>query len=194
VKRILVAYTTDSGSTADVAQAIGDELRVDQVQVEVKRIEEVASVEPYSAVVIGAPVIMGWHTSAVKFIQKHQAALSQRPVAYFLMAMSLTQTGQSQVENTPVFIDPGLARPPKNPARLGFKERYALPASYLGPVLKAAPLIRPVSVAYLGGKLNLFRLNWWKKLFVLFIIQASPGDYRSWPTIQAWATSLKSLF
>ena len=52
--------------------------------------------------------------------------------------------------------------------------------NYLGPVLKSAPLIKPVSVAYFGGKLNLFRLNWWKKLFVLIVIQATPGDYRSW--------------
>jgi menaquinone-dependent protoporphyrinogen IX oxidase len=191
MKKILVAYTTDSGSTTEIAQAIGEGLQVDQVQIEVRRIEEVTSVEPYAAVVIGAPMIMGWHKRAIQFVQKHQAALSQKPVAYFLTAMSLTETHETQVGSIPVFIDGNLAKPPRDPNHLSFKERYALPANYLGPVLKSAPLVKPVSVAYLGGKLSLFSLNWWKKLFVLIVIQATPGDYRSWPTIKEWAESVR---
>ena len=192
MKKILVAYTTDSGSTADVAQAIGEELRDDALQVEVRRIEEVSSVEPYAAAVIGAPMIMGWHNKAIKFIQKHQPALSGMPVAYFLTAMSLTQTPQTEIAGTPIFVDSGLAKPPKDANRLGFKERYTLPAHYLEPVLKAAPLIKPVSVAYFGGKLNLFRLKWWAKLFVLIAIQATPGDYRNWTAIKEWAGGLRA--
>ncbi len=191
MKKILVAYTTDSGSTADVAQAIGEELRGDAVQVEVRRIEEVSSVEPYAAAVIGAPMILGWHKKAIKFIQTHQPALSGMPVAYFITAMSLTQTPQTEIAGTPIFVDGGLAKPPKDASRLGFKERYALPAHYLEPALKAAPQIRPVSVAYFGGKLNLFRLSWWAKLFVLIVIQATPGDYRNWTAIKEWAVALR---
>ena len=50
-------------------------------------------------------MIMGWHNKAIKFVQKHQTALSEKPVAYFMTAMSLTQTHQTQVGSTPIFID-----------------------------------------------------------------------------------------
>jgi menaquinone-dependent protoporphyrinogen IX oxidase len=60
-------------------------------------------------------------------------------------------------------------------------------------VLKAAPHVRPVSVAFFGGKLELFRLNIFQMLFVILVIRAQPGDRRNWPPIQQWAASLLPL-
>jgi menaquinone-dependent protoporphyrinogen oxidase len=191
-RRILVAYTTNAGTTADVAQAIGEELGKDGVQVEVRRLEEVTSLDPYAAVVVGGPMIMGWHSAAVKFVKKHQRALSQVPVAYFLTAMSLTQTGETSVDATPIYVDTLLVKAPKDAARLSFRERYATATNYLRPVLKAAPLVKPVSVGFFGGKLELYRLNLWQKLFVLLVIQAQPGDFRHWPVIREWAAGLRT--
>jgi menaquinone-dependent protoporphyrinogen oxidase len=190
-KKILVAYTTNSGTTADVAQAIGEELGKDGVQVDVRRIEEVDSLDAYTAVVVGGPMIMGWHGTAVKFVKKHQQALSRVPVAYFLTAMSLTRTGETSVDGVPIYVDAMLAKEPKNAAHLDFKERYATVTNYLRPVLKAAPSVKPVSVGFFGGKLELYRLNLWQKLFVLLIIQAQPGDFRHWPVIREWAAGLR---
>jgi menaquinone-dependent protoporphyrinogen oxidase len=191
-RRILVAYTTNAGTTADVAQAIGEELGKDGVQVEVRRLEEVTSLDPYAAVVVGGPMIMGWHSAAVKFVKKHQRALSQVPVAYFLTAMSLTQTGETSVDATPIYVDTLLVKAPKDAARLSFRERYATVTNYLRPVLKAAPLVKPVSVGFFGGKLELYRLNLLQKLFVLLAIQAQPGDFRHWPVIREWAAGLRT--
>jgi menaquinone-dependent protoporphyrinogen oxidase len=188
---ILVAYTTNSGSTEEVARAVGEELGKNGSQVDVLRLEEVSSLEPYDAVVIGAPLIMGWHRAAVRFIKKHQTALSQVPVAYFFTAMSLTQTHESQLENTPVWIDPDLVQEPKDPGRLSFKENYATLSNYLGKALKAAPAIKPVSAGFFGGKLELFRLPFFQMLFVMLIIRAQPGDRRNWENIQGWAARLR---
>ena len=190
-KKILVAYTTNSGTTADVAQAIGEELGKDGTPVDVRRIEEVTSLDSYTAVVVGGPMIMGWHGTAMKFVKKHQPALSRVPVAYFLTAMSLTRTGETSVDGVPIYVDAMLAKEPKNAARLDFKERYATTTNYLRPVLKAAPSVKPVSVGFFGGKLELYRLNLWQKLFVLLIIQAQPGDFRHWPVIREWAAGLR---
>jgi menaquinone-dependent protoporphyrinogen IX oxidase len=191
MKSILIAYTTNAGSTAKVAQVIGEELGRKGAQVQVCRLEEVTSVEPYDAVVVGAPMIMGWHSAAIKFIKKHQHALDHVRVAYFLTAMNLTQTGEQSIGTIPIYVDPALAKPPKNAKRWSLKERYATVTHYLRPVLDAAPSVKPVSVGFFGGKLELYRLPLLQMLFVLLVIQAQPGDFRNWPAIGEWAVSLR---
>ena len=187
----LVAYATNSGTTEDVAKAIAEELGKNGAQATVRRIDEVSSLEGFDAVIVGAPMIMGWHQEAVKFIKAHEGALSKLPTAYFIMAMSLTQTGEVSLQGTPLAIDPRLAKPPKNPNKLGFKERYALPEKYVRPILQAAPGVKPVSVAVFGGRLDLYRLSLWHKLFVMLVIGAQPGEYRNWPFIREWASQLR---
>jgi menaquinone-dependent protoporphyrinogen oxidase len=194
MKKILVVYATNAGSTTEVAQVIGEELSKSGAQVEVRQIADVVGVEGYDAVVVGAPMMMGWHRSAVRFIKKHQQSLSRIQVTYFLMAMNLTQASQKLIAEERIFIDPWLAKPPKNPDRLSLKERYATVANYLRPALKAAPSVRPVSSAFFGGKLELFRLKLHQMLFVMLIIQAQPGDLRNWPVIKGWAAALGSKF
>lgn len=189
--QILIAYTTNAGSTASVAEAIAEELGRDGTPVEVRRLEEVTNPEAYSAVIIGAPMIVGWHRTAQKFIKTYQQALSRVPVAYFFTAVNLTQTGETSIDGIPVCLDPALAKQPQKASRLSFKEQYALPANYLRPALKAAPAIKPISVAFFNGKLELFRLKWWQVLFVLIIIQAKPGGYHNLPFIREWAAGLK---
>lgn len=189
--KILIAYTTNAGSTASVAEAIAEELGRDGTPVDVRRLEEITNPEAYSAVVIGGPMIVGWHRATQKFIKTHQQTLSRMPVAYFFTAVNLTQTGETSIDEIPIFLDPALAKTPQKANRLSFKERYALPANYLQPALKAAPAIKPISVAFFNGKLELFRLKWWQVLFVLLIIQAKPGGYHNTPFIKEWAAGLK---
>jgi len=108
--------------------------------------------------------------------------------------MSLTRTGDTHLQGVPIEIDPSLPKEAKNPARLSLQERYATVGRYLGPVLRAAPLVKPVSVGFFGGKLDYSRLKLLQMLFVMLIIQARPGDRRNWAAIQAWAASLSMQF
>ena len=188
---LLVTYTTNSGSTEDVARAIAKELGQDGAQVDVRRLEEVTNLEPYSAVVIGAPMILGWHRSAQNFVKRNQQALSRVPVADFMTAMSLTQTNEKQVEATPVYVDSELAKQPGNAKRMSLRERYARTANYVRPALKAAPSVKPVSIGLFGGKLEMFRLKPLQMLFVMLVVRAQTGDFRNWTAIKEWATSLR---
>jgi menaquinone-dependent protoporphyrinogen IX oxidase len=191
VKKILVAYTTNAGTTVQAAQAISEGLGAADTPVDVQRLEEVTDLTPYAAVVIGAPMIMGWHRGARKFVKQHRAALCRVPVAYFFMARSLTQTNETQVAGIPLTIDPKLPQPPKKTDRLSYRERYATVGNYLRPVLRAAPQVKPVSAGFFGGRLDMFRLKLWQKLFVLLIIQAQPGGSLNLPFIKEWATNLR---
>jgi menaquinone-dependent protoporphyrinogen IX oxidase len=190
--KILVAYTTNAGTTVQAAQAVSEGLSSNEVQVDVRRLEEVTDLTPYTAVVIGAPMIMGWHRAAQKFVKQHRAALSRVPVAYFFMARSLTQTGETQVDGVPLTIDPKLPQPPKRADRLSYRERYATVGNYLRPVLKAAPQVKPIGAGFFGGRLDMFRLKLWQKLFVLLIIQAQPGGSINVQLIKEWAASLRA--
>ncbi len=90
MKKVLIAYTTNAGSTEDVARVVLEELGKDGVQITVSRLEEIHNIDGFDAVIVGAPMILGWHRSARKFIHQHRLELSRIPVAYFCTAMSLT--------------------------------------------------------------------------------------------------------
>jgi menaquinone-dependent protoporphyrinogen IX oxidase len=192
--KVLVTYTTNAGSTSEVAEAIAGELREEGATVETHRMEDIEDLSAYQAVVMGGPMILGWHRGAVRFLKKHQSALSRIPVAYFLTAMSLTRTDETHLNGIPVHVDPNLPTEPKNSARLSLRERYATVDRYLGPVLRAAPQVRPVSVGFFGGKMDYSRLKLLQMLFVMLIIQVQPSDRRNWPAIQEWAAGLSATF
>ncbi len=190
MKKILVTYATNAGSTAKVAQAVADEL-TKTAHVEVVPLEKVTSLDGYSAIVLGAPMIVGWHRGALAFLKRNQAALGQKPLAIFVTCVNLTRTGETSQEGVPLFIDEKLPKAPKNPARLGIKENYSTPKNYLTPILK---LVKPVSIGIFGGSLQYFSMKWWQVPFVLLVIQAMPGDKRNWKAISEWGGQVAGKF
>ena len=74
---------------------------------------EVKSLEGYDGVVVGGPMIMGWHRAALGFLKKHREAFQRIPLAVFVTAMSLTQTGETSVDGVPVYVDEKLPKPPE---------------------------------------------------------------------------------
>ena len=187
-----MTYATMAGSTVEVAQAVGEELAKGGFQVDVLPIREVGDLQGYSAVVVGAPMILGWHRAARRFLRRHRKALQRMPLAVFVMAISLTETGETSAEGVPVVLDEQLPKPPQSPERLSFRERYATLANYLQPILRAARPARPASIGMFAGRLEYGRLKWWAVLFVMVIIQAAAGDRRNWEAIRAWAAGLPS--
>jgi menaquinone-dependent protoporphyrinogen oxidase len=194
MKRILVTYATMAGSTAEVAQAIAEEIAKNNLQVDVLPLHEVKTLADYDGVVVGAPMIMGWHREALRFLKQHRKALQQVPFAIFVMAMSLTQTTESLVDSVPVYVDEKLPKAAQHASRLTFKERYARLSNYLHPILRATQPFKPVSIGVFGGRMEYGRLKWWAVLFAMVIIKAPAGDRRNWDAIHSWAASLPAAF
>jgi hypothetical protein len=91
-KRILVAYDTIHGSTAEVAKSIGEELCGRGFQVDLRFVGNVTSIADYDAVVLGSALYeFRWLPDAMAFLKNNTAALSAMPVAYFIVGASLFQ-------------------------------------------------------------------------------------------------------
>jgi menaquinone-dependent protoporphyrinogen oxidase len=194
MQKILVTYATMSGSTAEVAQAVAEEIAKSGVAVDVLPLTEVTHLSSYSAVVLGAPMIMGLHRSAQRFLRKNRQVFQRIPLAVFVMAMSLTRTGETSLDGVPLTVDESLPKPPKQPGRLTFRERYARLPSYLSPILRSVHPAKPASIGVFAGKLEYGRLKWWAVLFVMLIVQAPAGDRRDWTAIRSWAAALPARF
>lgn len=194
MNRILVTYATMAGSTAEVAEAVAEEIARSGLQVELLPLNQVKDLAGYDGLVIGGPMIMGWHRTAKRFLKQQRQALAQIPLAVFVTAMSLTETGETNVGGIPVYVDEKLPKPPATPGRLSFRERYARLPNYVQPILKTVRPAKPVSIGVFGGRLEYGRLPWWAVLFVMLIIQAPAGDRRNWPAIRAWAAELPAAF
>lgn len=190
MSRILVTYSTNAGSTGEVADTVASELTLGGHTVDVLPIDDVNELTKYDAVVVGAPMIFGWHTKARRFVSHHRKELALKKVAYFACAMSLTQANQDSLLPELLLIDPNLVSDPGKSGSLSIKDRFTSIGYYLKPMLQAAPAVKPVSVSFFKGKLETFRLKWWQAAFVMIVVQAAPGDYRDWDTIKAWGSAL----
>ena len=194
MKKILVTYATLSGTTVEVAQAIREEITRAGLEVDIQPLEKVTDLDSYDGVVLGGPMVMGWHRSSLVFLWKHNRQLSRIPLAVFVMAMSLTSSSDKNVAGIPLWIDEKLPKPPVKEGHLTFRERYANIVNYARPILYAAGPARPVSIAIFGGRLDYGRLAWWAVMFVMLVIQAPAGDRRNWPAIRAWAAGISETF
>ncbi len=191
MKRILVAYSTNAGSTAEVAGAIGKGLEGPESAVEVRRIEEVRDLAGYAAVVLGGPMIVGWHRRAARFLRSRARELARVPVALFFTALRVTSDGSERGRGFPILLDPRLLAEPARPGRLSFKERQTTVGSYLRPIRAALAEARPVSAAFFAGKLDYGKLGFLHMLFVMLVIGATPGDSRDWERIGSWARDIR---
>jgi menaquinone-dependent protoporphyrinogen IX oxidase len=191
--RILLVYATRHDSTREVADAVARELRAGGHDVDQRPAAEAPGPEGYDAVVVGGPMIMGWHRQATKYVVDHRDELAQVPTALFITAASLTDGGEDEVQGVPIVKDPWLAKTPRSAGKLSRKERYALPGHYLGDILKDCAPLRPRSVAFFAGSLDLAKMNILEKLFVLLVVGATPGDGRNWKAIGAWSGALPDV-
>ena len=159
--KILVTYATRYGSTVEVAEAIGDELRMAGMEVEVIPVAKVKNLAEYQAAVIGSPIYMGkWLADAQVFVERHQTILRTMPIAYFTVGLTLHEGTEEQ--------------------------RTQATAS----MQQVKELVPPVATGLFTGKLNRRNLSFVDQAIVT-IVRAREGDFRDWNAIRSWARDLK---
>lgn len=92
--RVLVAYGSKLGSTAEIAEFLGMEFRLHGLDVTVAPADQVDSVRPYEFVVIGSAIYMArWRRSALRLLRRERKALMSREVWLFQSGLSVTGAG-----------------------------------------------------------------------------------------------------
>lgn len=82
--RVLVAYASMHGATAEIAKAIGEELGKMGLPTDVQAVEDTADVRGYDAVILGSGIYSShWRKEAVKFGKRHAEELRTRAVWLF---------------------------------------------------------------------------------------------------------------
>ncbi len=166
--KILVTYASRTGSTAGVSEAIGKTLSESGTQVEVLPMQDVKDLVPYRAVVAGSAIQAAqWLPEAMQFMRTHQAALSQKPFAAFLVCMTLVMKDG---------------------------EYRHVVADWLGPV---RALVKPVSEGLFAGVLDISKVPSFRERlkFRISVMMGvwSEGDHRDWDAIRTWSADLKPL-
>jgi menaquinone-dependent protoporphyrinogen oxidase len=117
-KRILIAYGTAAGSTAEVAQAIGEEMQKAGAQVDVEPVENVKEIDAYDAVVVGSAVrVFKLLGKTKRFLHRQARHLRKLPVAFFIVCMTLKEETPENIEKATGFAGPMLKI--KEPVSLG---------------------------------------------------------------------------
>ncbi len=159
-ERVLVAYASKAGSTAEVAAFIARRLSEAGLGVDLRRAKNVRSVDGYRAVVVGSAIRMGqWLSEATDFVKTHKGDLAARRTAFFAVCMTLK-------DDTPA----------------NRKEA----AGYLEPVRK---VLDPNRMEFFAGKMDYGRLGFATRLIVKSK-KVPEGDFRNWEAIGSWTDLL----
>lgn len=160
--RILVTYASKHGATAEIAERIGAVLRAARLWTDVEPVQQVATLTPYRAVVLGSAVYMGrWRAEARRFLQENRAALAGRDVWIF----SSGPTGRGDPET--------------------LTKGWTLPSALQDDV----EVIRPHAVALFHGALDPGDLGFFER-WIVRRVGAPEGDYRDPAAIEAWARGI----
>jgi menaquinone-dependent protoporphyrinogen oxidase len=163
-RRILVTYTSQCGTTGEVAEAIGAVFCQGGDTADTRRIETVENLNDYDAVIIGSAIHQSkWMPEATKFVTTNQTLLSKRPIAYFFTCLTLSIDTEKSHRKAKGFLDP---------------------------LVLATPEVKPVSVGRFAGVLDyrklsfIYRTVMKRKMKKWGIVE---GDYRDWSAIRSWA-------
>jgi menaquinone-dependent protoporphyrinogen oxidase len=160
--KILVAYATKYGATAEIAEKIGEALSQAGLETDVVLVHHVTDVQSYTAVVLGSAVYIGqWRREASGFLKANEKPLAKIPVWLF----SSGPTGNG---------DP-----------LELMQGWIFPKA-LKPI---ADRIKPRGMVLFHGALDADKIGFVEK-WMVNNVKAPFGDFRNWDVITSWAKGI----
>ncbi len=161
--RLLIPYATKAGSTADVAQYIGQTLRELNFEVDVIPVENAPEPSAYHGVLCGSAIrASAWLPEMTAYVETHREVLAQKTVVYWAVCLTLE-------DDTP--------------------ENRETVAAYLAPVRE---ILTPQAEGFFAGVMEVKKLSFPVRMLIK-AMKAPSGDFRDWRAIRDWALSLEPL-
>jgi menaquinone-dependent protoporphyrinogen oxidase len=169
--RVLVAYASRHGSSAEIAERIAGRLTADGAPAEARPAADVRDADQYDAFVIGSAAYMfHWLKDATTFVKRHRELLAAHPLWLFSSGPLGTETVDAEGN------DPLQSSRPKEFEELAEKLHPRDERVFFGAWDPEAP---PVGMA--------------ERMMKLVPAGTSPlpsGDFRDWAAIEDWAAQI----
>lgn len=163
--KILVAYATAHGSTAEVAEFVGKILREREYDVTVANVTAVDNAPDYDVFVLGSAVHGGmWLTEMSQFLERFETVLVERPLFFFLTCIRVLEEG-------------GYEHAVENYVNHDVLEQFSMR-----------------ELTAFAGKLDLTQVDWDERwtLAARYDGASAPGsfnrDFRDWDAIRQWTS------
>lgn len=167
--KILVAYSSRSGTTQEVAETIGNELAKCGAAVDVADTNTINDLHPYNAVVIGSPINYDhWLPQARQFVIDNESQLKDIPVAFFFTCLVLSKSTLKSSKKA---------------------ETYRIKLEQL------SSLVNPVSITGFAGVLDYSNMSVSTKIvsqLIYKLLGVTEGDYRDMDAIRSWSNNIYS--
>ena len=158
----LVAYASRHGATEEIAARIAARVADSGTAVELRHVNAVETLDPYNAVVFGAPVYdQSWPPEADRFVARHRDALAERRLWLFSVGA------------------------------FGDTKRVIGPLTHKEPkcIAETRSVLRARDYRVFQGVIHKHQWPFWSR--VLFHgFGGRFGDHRDWPVIDAWADQI----
>ncbi|MDR3577624.1 MAG: flavodoxin domain-containing protein [Anaerolineaceae bacterium] len=160
-EKILVAYASVCGSTAEVAKEIANVLTGKGETVDLYQAKDVKDLSAYKSVVLGSAIRMGkWKSDSTDFVKRFETALNKKSTAFFTVCLTLKDDTEENRKKVYAYLDPVRA------------------------------LVEPGKESFFAGKLDYSKLSFIDGFIMKNMLKAPAGDYRKWDLIKAWAAEL----
>lgn len=158
--RVLIAYASKAGSTAETAVRMGETLSRRGCSVDVRPVSKVTDLASYQAVVLGSTIRIGsLLPEMMTFVKNNQAALQQKPLSLFIMCMTLEKDNEETRKTVSAYLEPVRA------------------------------LVQPASEGLFAGTMIPGKLSLIERL-MMKAMKTPVGDFRQWDQINSWTESI----
>lgn len=197
MKNILVTYDSISNSTREAAEIITDVLANEtDHKVHLKHFNVVNNINEFDVVVIGSPMrFKKFHKNIDRFIKKNRSNLENKTVCCFMTCLYLIKDTENPGYDFSVYADPSFDAEPKPLKQMNMMDKTHSDTQYIDAVLATG--IRPASVAYFKGRLNLQSLGFFSRLFMKVVLMLTDkeqvGDFLKPDSVEGWAKEMSQL-
>lgn len=164
-KKVLILFASRSGSTADTASIIADELKLKQkeITVDVLPVKKAKDITSYDLIILGSAIRMGRPLSEMlSFIKSYSPILKTKKIICFALCINLHTETDKTIQECATFLTPFGA-------------------------------CAPIETKIFAGSVDYSKLGFFARL-IAKMVKSPQGDFRKLDIIKAWAAEIASKY